>query len=277
MASWHRKVFMSCVNLGMNKWIMLVFTSIVMISCQEPIERTLPPAQGSEVSQASQAVDSTSKESDIPVYPRLDNSNCEAFLLEWVKEHPANTVIIHTDFGDMEFELFENTPVHRANFLYLIHRNYFNPTEILRVIKGFVVQGGNSEEDEPQTKRFLIGDYSLPAEMNNDNLHLKGALAMSRSYENNPQKRSSAYDFYVVHGSVPGPVEIHEAQQKRKYSQQQLDLYKSKGGAIHLDTEHTVFGKMRKGFEVLDKIAQVEVDGNDWPKNRISVSMELKK
>jgi len=251
--------------------------SLLLSSCgntEEPNSSGLVPEQVSDSADIPEQLDKSVV--SMPVYPRLDNEKCEEFLLKYGAEHPENRVIIHTDLGDMEVELFDDTPIHRANFLYLIHRNYFNPTEILRVIKGFVIQGGNSDEEEPQTKRFLIGDYTLPSEIRPNRIHLRGALAMSRSYEKNPEKRSSSYDFYLVHGSIPGSVQIHESKQKRKYSEEQIADYLKIGGAMHLDEEHTVFGRLVKGFDVLDRIANVEVDKTDWPKNTIMLRMEIK-
>lgn len=261
-------------SISIGIFVILTFFS----SCENP-EDPLKSGIVSDPLTDSVSITEESVKSDVsrPVYPRLDNENCEEFLLKFGAEHPENLVIIHTDLGDMEVELFEDTPIHRANFLYLIHRDYFNPTEILRVIKGFVIQGGNSDEEEPQTKRFLIGDYTLPSEIRANRIHLRGALAMSRGYENNPEKRSSSYDFYIVHGSVPGPVQIHESKQKRAYTEEQIAAYLENGGAIHLDEEHTVFGRLVKGFDVLDRIAEVEVDKTDWPKKTIMLRMEIKK
>ena len=209
------------------------------------------------------------------IYPRLNDGNCVDFLTEYGKKHPETRVLIHTNHGDIEVELFEETPLHRANFLYLIERNYYNPTEIVRVVKNFVVQGGNSEEVEPAEKRFMIGDHTIPAEFRPSAIHLKGALAMSRSYENNPDKRSSAYDFYIVHGRKMGLADIYDAQKRRSYTDDQIEAYKTRGGAIHLDEEHTVFGRVVKGLEVVDRIASVETDKSGWPRHHIEVRMEV--
>ena len=76
----------------------------------------------------------------------------------------------------------------------------------------FVVQGGNSEEERPQQLRFLIGQHTLPAEFDAAHIHTRGALAMSRSYNDNPDKRSSGYDFYIVTGRKIGPQELGKVQ-----------------------------------------------------------------
>lgn len=215
------------------------------------------------------------EESGVKIYPRLNNETVVDFLQEYAEEHPQTRVLMETNFGDIELRLYKETPIHRANFLYLIEREYYNPTEILRIVKNFVIQGGNSEEPEIAEKRWLIGEYTLPPEFTDDAIHLRGALAMSRSYVNNPDKRSSGYDFYIVHGKKIGPTEIYEAKQKRDYTDSQIEAYQTTGGAIHLDQEHTVFGEVVRGISVVNKIASLETDKSGWPKQRVEVRMKI--
>lgn len=218
------------------------------------------------------------KRRQIDQWPRLSHENAEAFLKEYGAKAPdANLVDIKTDFGTVRVRLFKDTPLHKANFLYLIERNYFNPTQIVRVVKDFVVQGGNSEEVEDQEKRFLIGEYNLPNEVRREHLHFRGALAMSRKYENNPEKRSAPYDFYIVDGKKCSKTELYQAQKENgyTYTDKELKRYMQEGGAPHLDGEHTVIGEVIDGMEVVEQIAEVETDASEWPLREIEVRMEV--
>ena len=166
--------------------------------------------------------------------------------------------------------------MHRANFLYKVHRRYFDPAEFTRVVPDFVVQGGNSEEERPQQLRFLIGQHTLPSEFQTHRLHTRGALAMSRSYHDNPDKRSSGYDFYIVTGRKIGGQELARVQHDRdwSYTKEQSKAYASMGGAPHLDGEHTVFGRVVTGMEVVDRLAATPRDASDWPVERLEVTMQ---
>ena len=106
-------------------------------------------------------------------------------------------------------------------------------------------------------------------------VHVRGALAMSRSYSNNPDKLSSSYDFYIVTGRRIGDVEIAQIEEEkgRKYSEAQKKAYKEIGGAPHLDGEHTVFGRVVRGMDVADRIAKTPRDESDWPLERLGIVM----
>ena len=123
-------------------------------------------------------------------------------------------MVLDTKHGRIVVELFDDVPVHRANFLYKVYRRYFDPAEFTRVVPDFVVQGGNSEEERPQQLRFLIGQHTLPAEFRTTHPRAR-CIAMSRSYSDNPDKRSSGYDFYIVTGRKIGAEELGRIQREK--------------------------------------------------------------
>ncbi len=179
---------------------------------------------------------------------KLTNENVKDFLLQYGKENPETLVRIDTKFGDIHIQLYEESPLHRANFIYLVKEKYFDETFFYRVAKGFVIQGGNSDRKQMAQKRHDIGDYTLPQEPIQGLTHARGSVALSKQWVDNPSNRSTPYEFFIVI---------------------------AKQGAHHLDGEHTIFGKVVKGMGVADKISNVPVDGSEWPKENIFIKVEV--
>ena len=266
--------------------IVLIFLLFVVAGCNEnasevPAEQLQGGEAVTQEKEKDSSLDSLAQskveELGIGIYKRLNNSNCVSFLKDYGVEHPEKLVKMETNYGEILVRLYKDTPIHRASFLYLIERNYFAPTQIVRVVPGFVIQGGNSEDLEDQEQRFLIGKYTLPSEIKRDHIHKRGALAMSRSYTNNPDKRSAPYDFYLVQGEKASDAAIYQAQEKNgyEYSSEEKAIYKKEGGAPHLDGQHTVIGEIIQGWDVVDKIAKVPTDDGEWPVTEVTVSMSI--
>jgi cyclophilin family peptidyl-prolyl cis-trans isomerase len=234
------------------------------------IEPAIPPVGGNPEQTAGDTP-------PVVVLPRLTDANCEDFLSDYFATNAARRVQISTAHGTIEVELFDDTPLHTANFLYLIERQYYTRTQIVRIVPDFVVQGGNSEEREEQERRFLIGDYTLPNEFRATHCHFTGALAMSRSYTDNTDKRSSAYDFYIVAGGKVNGATLHTsaAQSGRVYTEAQRARYLAEGGTPHLDHEHTVFGRVVKGMDVVTTLSRLDRDASDWPVEHLEVKMAV--
>lgn len=210
-------------------------------------------------------------------FPLLTDENAEAFLLEYFKKNPERKIRLTTRAGTLKFRLFDDTPLHTANFLMLVKRGYFDNTQFTRVVDDFVVQGGNNDSETEEIKRILIGSYELPPEMNTDHFHKKGALSMARRYEENPGKMSAAYNFFFVEGRTFNEPQLMalEREHDMNIPPHRRRVYSTVGGAPHLDGEHTVFGEIYEGMNVLEKMSEVKTDDSDWPVKPLIMDMEV--
>lgn len=207
----------------------------------------------------------------------LNQKNHYEFLREYFKTNGNRKIKISTRFGEMKIELFNDTPIHTSNFLMMTEKKYFNNTEFTRVVKKFIVQGGNNDKEEEEIKRLLIGNYEMKPEFHEHHIHKKGALAMARRYEENEGKLSSAYNFYIVQGQTFNDPQLLaiERQHNMKIPDWKREIYETIGGAPHLDGEHTVFGQVYEGFDVLEKMSNVKTDKSDWPLEPIIMQIEV--
>lgn len=186
-------------------------------------------------------------------------------------------VSIQTSEGEMIVVLYDNTPRHRSNFIRLVQENFYDSTLFHRVIKDFMIQGGDpTSRNASRYKRLGTGGpgYTIPAEIKLENIHKKGALAAARNPdEQNPQKRSSGSQFYIVQGTkFPRKyLPKFEKQRGKAYSEKEMIAYESLGGTPHLDGEYTVFGEVIKGLNILDKIAVLKTNGADRPSKDVYI------
>ena len=155
------------------------------------------------------------------------------FFLQYEKENKEDKVRITTDFGEIDILLFDKTKFHRANFIFLTKQKYFENTQFYRVIDNFIVQAGNSDDRATARKRAKIGKYLLPTDTKRGYTHERGVISMPSSEIDNPHKLASPFEFFIV--------------------QQQ-------GGAHFLDGDYTIFGKVIRDMDVIDKIAAVDND-----------------
>lgn len=198
-------------------------------------------------------------------------------MTEYGESHPETIVRLTCSFGDIDIRLYENTPLHRANMIYLTQRGYFDLTQFYRVSKNFVDQAGNSDELDCQELRAKIGGYTLPAEFRTNNIHKYGAVAMARRYDKNPNKRSSPFEFYIALGRTYSEKEIraHERELGTSYTVEQKSMYQTLGGTPFLDQQHTVIGEVIRGIEVAEKLNKVKVDNREWPLTEIPIKMTI--
>jgi len=155
-------------------------------------------------------------------------------------------ITIHTDFGNIKILLFDDTPIHKANFIKLIEEGLYNGNTFHRVINSFMIQGGTDTTSFNKGKDY--NEISLPAEFSEKHKHIRGAIAAART--ENPEKRSDRTQFYIV---------------------------QNHNGTHFLDNQYTVFGQVMSGLDVIDKIAAQPVDANSKPLKNITMSITVEK
>lgn len=183
-------------------------------------------------------------------------------------------VLIKTTKGDITVKLYNDTPLHRDNFIKLINEGWYNNSPFHRVIKDFMIQGGQNQNG------VVDPGYTVPAEFRANHFHKKGALAAARQGDHvNPTKASSGCQFYIVQGQVLNDASIQMYQQRmgKTFSQEQIEAYKTVGGTPHLDGEYTIFGEVVEGLDVIDKIASVKTGYMDVPVEPVTMSIEILK
>jgi len=191
-------------------------------------------------------------------------------------------VLIETTHGNIKIKLYDETPFHKENFLKLVSEKFYNDQIFHRVINNFMIQAGDPKSKNAKPGQPLgYGDlgYTIPAEFNKNLFHKKGALAAARQPDNvNPDKESSASQFYIVHGKVYSNEELDLMEQRGvhiKFTEEQRKIYISVGGTPHLDYSYTVFGEVTEGIDVVDKIASVKTDKRDRPINDIKIKIKI--
>jgi len=178
------------------------------------------------------------------------------------KKDRKRDVLFQTNYGDIVVRLSDSTPLHRDNFLKLVKTHYYDSVLFHRVIKNFMIQGGDPDSKHAKPGQPLGEggpDYTIPAEFRTTLFHKKGVIAAAR--DNNPEKASSGSQFYIVQGKIfteegLDSVETYRLN-GRKIPADQRKVYKTVGGTPHLDQNYTVFGEVVKGLDVVDKIASV--------------------
>lgn len=197
---------------------------------------------------------------------------------------PRHEILLETDSGNVRIALYNETPQHRDNILRLVEAHAYDGVLFHRVISNFMVQTGDlGSIGAPQGK--LLGDtpekYSVPAEIRFPQLfHKRGAVAAAREGDDvNPERRSSATQFYIVWGRQWDDASLDKLQQRIdqmtqgtvKLTPEIREVYKTLGGTPHLDGSYTVFGEVVEGLEVVGRIEKAATDEHDRPLKDIRV------
>lgn len=186
-------------------------------------------------------------------------------------------VKIETTKGIITVKLYNETPLHRDNFVKLVEEKYYDGLLFHRVINSFMIQGGDPDSRNAKQGQMLGNggpDYTIPAEFNSQLIHKKGALAAARTADQvNPEKRSSGSQFYIVQGNVynDNQLQYFSSQTKRQYTDAQKEIYKTLGGTPHLDGAYTVLGEVVTGLDIIDAIAAVKTDGANRPMEDVKI------
>jgi len=190
-------------------------------------------------------------------------------------QQSERTYMIETNMGNIQVKLYEKTPLHKENFEKLVAAKMYENVLFHRIISGFMIQTGDPmtkpDSDSESLKNEL--NYTIPAEFVPEYFHKRGALAAART--NNPQKRSSPSQFYIVHGRKYDNDELNQLD--IKFSESQRMAYKMIGGAPFLDQDYTVFGEVVKGLEVVDAIASVPTGAGNFPLKDVRILRIVKK
>ena len=186
-------------------------------------------------------------------------------------------VLLKTTFGDITIALYDDTPAHRDNFHKLVNDKFYDGVLFHRIIKGFMIQGGDPDSKTAKPgQRLGSGDvgYTIPAEFVPAHFHKRGAVCAARMGDNvNPQKASSGCQFYIVDGTVYDNDKLNMIAQRtgKTFTPEQIQAYTTVGGAPFLDGDYTVFGEVISGMDVVDKIAAQQKDGADRPLEDIKI------
>ena len=196
----------------------------------------------------------------------------------------STEVLFETTAGNIRIALYDETPQTRDNFLKITKMGVYDSLLIHRVIKDFMIQSGDTNSKHAKPGQLLgTGDfdYTTEAEFRLPQIfHRRGVVAMARESDKvNPERRSSACQFYIVWGKTYDDKRLAKVQERLdsatqgqvKLTPEMMEVYKTVGGTPHLDGQYTVFGEVVEGMDIVEKIQGVKTDKNDRPLEDIRI------
>ncbi len=226
---------------------------VFCFSCEDTEKRSTEKektttSKTTEIKEKEISTDTISEEKE-PEYPVITEENVVEFLTSYGTNNPETRVKLTTRLGEIYLELYEDTPLHRANFIYLVKRGYFSDTFFHRIVPDFIIQGGNSDLPSTNKKRVDIGaTYLLPAEINGRNVSY-GSITGAKEYRENPDKKTAPFEFFIFLGPQTS--------------------------TAHLNGNYTVFGQVTKGMNVVEKISKLRSDEGEWPLQNVYITAEI--
>lgn len=197
---------------------------------------------------------------------------------------PRQQVVLETDSGNIRIELFNETPLHRDNFLKNVREGIYDGVIFHRVITNFMIQTGDTVSRHAVPGQ-LLGESKegekIPAEIRFPEIfHKRGSLAAAREGDEvNPERKSSQHQFYIVWGRRLSDMMLDQVQDRLdeatggqiKLTPELREAYQRFGGTPHLDGQYTVFGQVVEGLDVVNRIQWTETDANNRPLNDIRI------
>ena len=234
----------------MKKILFSLFVLGLLCQCQDTKKDAVKEEKKIQITDSISTKKKIKKQEKQTIYPVITQKNVTEFLTQYGKDNPETKVRITTKYGKIDLQLFKDTPLHRANFIYLVKQGYFNNTYFHRVVKGFIIQAGNADDASVPKKRKKLGNaYRLPYEKGNGRVHSYGTVSGAKEYRKNPDNMTSPYEFFIFLGK--------------------------KSQTKHLNGRYTIFGKVTKGMNVVEKIANLPADEGDWPLYNVYITVEV--
>ncbi|TWR29183.1 peptidylprolyl isomerase [Mucilaginibacter pallidiroseus] len=184
-------------------------------------------------------------------------------------------VKVETPQGWCIIKLYNETPKHRDNFIKLVKARYFDATTFNRILKKFVIQGGDQDSLYEKGRTLKPEQKWIAPEFVSSLYHRRGVVAMGR--DDNPAESSFTTQFYIVDGTTftDKQLDVIKAKYKYHFTDEQRQVYKTIGGTPHLDGHYTVFGEIVKGMDLIDKITAVKVDKAGNPETPVWMKLTL--
>jgi cyclophilin family peptidyl-prolyl cis-trans isomerase len=188
-------------------------------------------------------------------------------LTNYGAQNKETEIVLQTEIGEVNIRLYEETPLHRANFVRLVKEKYFDNAFFYRLVDGFLAQGGNNPNNHRPT-------FTIPMELSEQRFHKRGALAMA---SDKPTQFSSSTEFYIISGKKYSDEGLKELKEfGKKFTPEQENIYKTDGGYDPLDGKYTVFGEVTSGMDIIDKIAKGKTYNTDQSQEKIKFTIKIK-
>jgi cyclophilin family peptidyl-prolyl cis-trans isomerase len=190
-------------------------------------------------------------------------------------QQKSQYVKLETPQGSCIIGLYDETPHHRDNFIKLVKSRYFDATTFNRILKGFVIQGGDPDSLYEKGHMLKPEQKWLDAEFVPALYHRRGEVAMGRDV--NPTEASFTTQIYIVDGKPMTNEQLDAVEKKyhQHFTEAQREAYRTVGGTPFLDQHYTVFGEIVKGIDLIDKIAAVKVDKAGNPDTPVWMKLTL--